>query len=98
MNQTMLANMSVKYLKKLAKERGLRGYSRLKKAKLLSLLRPIPAPRLKKKTIPTQRNLLDRGIPEINVPILKPDTVKAKPNVVKAVVEKTVNTFNDWLN
>ena len=35
---------TVKDLKNLAKERGLRRYN-LKKAELLSLLRPIPAPR-----------------------------------------------------
>ena len=36
---------TVKDLKKLAKERGLRGYSKLRKAELLSLLeKPIPAP------------------------------------------------------
>ena len=37
---------TVKDLKKLAKERGLRGYSKLRKAELLSLLKKtIPAPR-----------------------------------------------------
>ena len=37
---------TVKDLKKLAKERGLHGYSKLRKAELLSLLeKPIPAPR-----------------------------------------------------
>ena len=36
---------TVKDLKKLAKERGLRGYSKFKKAELLSLLeKPIPTP------------------------------------------------------
>ena len=41
---------TVKDLKKLAKERGLRGYSKLRKAELLSLLeKPIPAPRTKRK-------------------------------------------------
>ena len=37
---------TVKDFKKLAKERGLRGYSKLRKAELLSLLeKPIPAPK-----------------------------------------------------
>ena len=95
--------MKLNDLKKLAKERGLCGYSRFKKAELLSLLRPIPAPRSKRRDfserpIPAPRNILNIRNPEINVPILIPGTVKAKPNVVKRVVAKTVNTFNDWLN
>ena len=41
---------TVKDLKKLAKERDLRGYSKLRKAELLSLLKKtIPAPRKKEK-------------------------------------------------
>ena len=36
--------------------------------------------------------------PEINVPILIPETVKVKPNIVKRVVQKTVETFSGWMN
>ena len=49
---------TVKDLKKLAKERGLRRYHNLKKAELLTLLeRPIPAPRTKR------RDFFERPIP-----------------------------------
>ena len=119
-----MLNMTVKELKKLAKERGLCGYSKLRKAGLLSLLRPIPTPRrdfserptpaprrdfserptpslrrdFSERPIPAPRNILNIPNPEINVPILVPETVKVKPNVVKRVVDKTLDTFSGWMN
>ena len=61
---------TVKDLKNLAKERGLRGYSKLRKAELLSLLKKtIPAPRTKRKyfsekPIPTpRRDFSEKPIP-----------------------------------
>ena len=67
---------TVKDLKKLAKERGLRGYSKLRKAELLSLLGLIPAPKRKfseptpkpiPKPIPTPKNIMNIKNHEINV-------------------------------
>ena len=86
---------TVKDLKKLAKERCLRRYHNLKKAELLSLLRPIPAPR---RPIPTPRKIMNIRNPEINIPILIPETVKVKPNIVKRVAKKTVETFTGWMS
>ena len=76
---------------------------------MLSLLRPIPAPRrpiptprrpipTPKRPIPAPRKIMNIRNPEINIPILIPETVKVKPNIVKRVVKKTVETFSGWLN
>ena len=59
-------------------------------AKERNHFRPIPAPR------PT---LLDIKIPEINVPVLKPEVVTSKkPKIIEKVVEKSITTVNDWLD
>ena len=118
-----MLNMTVKELKNLATERGLCGYSKLRKAELLPLLHPIPTPRrdfserptpaprrdfserptpalrrdFSERPIPAPRNILNIPNPEINVPILVPETVKVKPNVVKRVVDKTLDTFSGWM-
>ena len=108
MDQTMLANMLVKDLKKLAKERGLRGYSRLKKAELLSLLRPIPAPRNRSQPIPAPRNrsqpipapknIMNIRNPSINVPVLQPEIAVVRQNEAPSVSKRTIETFSGWLN
>ena len=103
MDQTMLANMTVKDFKKLAKERDLRGYSRLTKAELLSLLRPIPAPRLgrrdfSERSIPAPRNIMNITNPEINVPILQPEIAVVRQNKAPSVIERTIETFSGWMN
>ena len=78
-----LKKMSLLELKNLAKERNLRGYSKLRKAELIHFLettRPIPFPRTRRqRPIPAPRpTLLDERIPEINVPVLKPEVVTSK--------------------
>ena len=95
--------MTLRELKALAKERNLRGYSRLRKAELIHLLnttRPIPTPRTRRpRPIPAPRpTLLDRRVPDINVPVLKPDVVTSKPSTTGKVVEKSITTVNDWLD
>ena len=95
--------MLVKDLKKMAKEKGLKGYSRLTKAELIDLLRLNLAPRRKKfsnssskaKKLLSNSNPLDEPNPEINVRILKPTMVKTT-NPKKAV-EKTLNKTVNWL-
>ena len=65
--------MTVKELKKLAKERGFKRYSKLRKQELIDLLRPIPAPRrdFSERPIPApRRDFSKRPIP---APRLKKD-------------------------
>ena len=87
--------MTVKDFKKLAKERGLRGYSRLKKAELLSLLRPIPASRSKRKDfserpIPAPRNIFNIRNLEINVPVLQPEIAVVRKGEAPSVIFRLV--------
>ena len=85
--------MRVVDLKALVKERGLRGYSRLKKAELIAFirqctrppLRPMPAPRLRlipairPRPIPALRAMpAPRPIPAPRPPELKPYQLKPK--------------------
>ena len=53
--------LTVKKLTQLAKERGLTGYSKKNKSELLRLLK-------------AQENPLDQPVPDINVPVLTPQT------------------------
>ena len=88
---------TVKDLKKLAKERGLRGYSKLRKAELLSLLYPIPItkpPPKSKISIPAP-NIKN---PSINVPVLQPEIAVVKESQAPSFIEKTIETFSGWLN
>ena len=55
---------TVPRLKQMAKDRGLRGYSKLRKPELLNLLNPPPLPR---QNVP---RLLDHNDPNINEPVL----------------------------
>ena len=104
---------SLKDLKKLAKERGLRRYHNLKKSELLTLLeipippskgdfseRPIPTPRKKfdERPIPAPRNILNIRNPKINIPILQPEIAVVKESQAPSVIEKIIETFSDWMN
>ena len=100
---------SLKDLKKLAKERGLRRYHNLKKEELSRLLeRPIPTPRNKpipaprkqfdERPIPVPRNILNIKNPSINIPILQPEIAVVKENQAPSFIKKTVETFSGWMN
>ena len=80
-----LRNMFHSDLKNLAKERILRGYSNLRKVELIRFLE-------------TRPTLIDERIPEINVPVLKPEKVKERPQNAEKVVEESIATVNDWLD
>ena len=64
--------------------------------------KPIPAPRKKRdfseKPIPTPRILLNIRNPEINVPILKPEIAVVKEKQAPTFIEKSIQTFSDWMN
>ena len=50
------------------------------------------------KPIPAPRNIMNIKNPEINVPILKPEIVAASEKQAPTFIEKTVETFSDWMN
>ena len=71
---------TVVQLKSMAKERGLKGYSRLRKADLINVLRVI----------------LDDDIPDIGVPVLQPNRIIAAINTyVKPTLIEIKKAF-DW--
>jgi len=89
---------TVPRLKQMAKDRGHRGYSRLRRDELLNLLIP--------------PHLLDQDVPNINVPILTPaqaamppsNSFKTKVKTLKSTarsihddVKKKTREFADWI-
>ena len=71
-------NKTVKELQAIARERGVRGYSKLRKAELVELLKPVVTPTL------GGGNLLDEPVPNIEVPVLQP-TAASKPKLFSRV-------------
>ena len=94
-----MENLKVKDLKALAKERGIKGYYRLRKAELIEVLTPVGDP-------PIHQNIIDQPIPEIDIPILEPskpaNTSKVSQlknlasNAAKPV-KREINKFADWI-
>ena len=93
-------NMRVAELKALVRERGLRGYSRLRRAELVALLRPAPpsvrfrpdraqrAPALRR---PRQRQLNERQPQEMDI-FEQQEMSKSRPQV-----KSKLNDWYDWL-
>ena len=81
---------TMKELQVIAKERGLRGYSKLRKAELVAWLEG-------SKTI--NQLLLDEPVQNISVPILKPTKheVFTQVGAIENNLNSKVNTFADWL-
>ena len=94
-----MENLKVKELKTLAKERGIKGYYRMRKAELIEALTPVGDP-------PQLQNIMDQPIPEIDIPILEPskpvNTSKVSQlknlasNAAKPV-KREINKFADWI-
>ena len=94
-----MENLKVKELKDLAKERGIKGYYRMRKAELIEALTPVGD-----HTQP--QNIMDQPIPEIDIPILEPsqpeNTYKVSQlknlasNAAKPV-KREINKFADWI-
>ena len=68
---------TIKELRSLAKERGVKGYSQLRKSELIDLI--------ESKGSRSNISLLDDPVPDINVPVLVPTIV---PRMIKTVASK----------
>ena len=94
-----MENFKVKDLKALAKEKGIKGYYRMRKAELINALTPVSDPS-------QPQNIIDQPIPEINIPILEPSK-PANPSKVSQLknlaskaakpVKREINKFADWI-
>ena len=103
---------TVKELQAIAKQQKLRGYSRLRKAELITLLNEAPQ-QLWGAVETKDRLLLDEPVPSISIPILQPTpaathsaTRSAKPSfynrlnnfkVLGTKIKSEVSTFVDWI-
>ena len=94
-----MENLKVKDLKALAKERGIKGYYKLRKAELIQALTPVGD-----HTQP--QNIMDQPIPEIDIPILEPSQPEntSKVSQLKNLasnaakpVKREINKFADWI-
>ena len=83
---------TIKELRSLAKERGVKGYSQLRKSELIDLI--------ESKGSRSDRSLLDDPVPDINVPVLVPTIVprmiKTVASKVKDIVKKSTEAVIDW--
>ena len=84
---------TVQQLRTIARERGLKRYSRLKKADLIKFI---------EEAVESQKrneggSLLDEDF-EFDAPVLVPEKRKFPKKEIPQVIEKNVETFSDWLN
>ena len=86
-----MEKQSVKELKSLAKERGIKGYYKMRKAELIEALE-------EESEIFYSAN--DQSIPEVDIPIPAPSRVTQMRNIatsVAAPVKSAINRFTGWL-
>ena len=85
---------TVSDLRAIARVRGFSGYSRLRKADLISML--LSHVNTKEK----EKNLLDDPVPDIGIPILLPSwriNFKNVLNELRNKIRSNINSFSDWL-
>ena len=106
-----MENKKVQELKLIAKQYGLHGYSKLRKAELIHVIkeheRKQESTRKAEEELTRKinsSNILDEAVPEINIPILKPVPArKSIPSLsslagrVSKQVKGKINKFSDWL-
>jgi len=81
---------TVKKLRVIAKERGIKRYSSLRKAELIATINTHLAA--------GNHNLINAPVPDISAPVLTPTKYVAPPQKeVKTGVLSTMNSFADWL-
>ena len=94
-----MENLKVKELKALAKERGIKGYYKLRKAELIQALTPVGDPS-------QPQNIMDQPIPEIDIPILEPSKpantskvsqLKNLASKAAKPVKREINKFAEWI-
>ena len=85
-------SLTVRELRTVARECGLKGYSRLRKVDLVKLLEQYVS-----RGIIEGGTLLDEEF-EFDAPILVPEKRKIQKKQIPKVIEENVETFSDWLN
>ena len=96
-----MESKTVKELQAIARERGVQGYSKLRKAELLAMLRLRSGG-----VVGLKQSLLDEPVPNIEASVLQP-TQAAKPKLVSRVkqnfsvlgnkIKAETNSFADWI-
>ena len=87
-----MEKQSVKQLKALAKDRGIKGYYKMRKAELIEVLSTDESE--------IYETANDQSIPEVNIPIPAPSRITQIKNLasnVAAPVKSVINRFTGWL-